>query len=638
MPRHPATAVGVTFMLAALSKLVVELPLGTMRLEQPALAGLIALTVWHRRTLALPRLRPLLPLIAAGLVYLATLAVSSAFVAADPAASLRLVAWTALSMAGGLAAALLLAGRAERAMAWFSGAGGVLAAFALLAGVGYVLFAVGLPWVDDAGTDMPRVAAFTLEPNLFASLLAALIPLGLERWRARPSLAALVIAAALLAAVGLGVTRAAYLGLGAGLIVYLGLLWLRATQRTRLTAVILIALVAGGAGLLMPKVLLDTRHSGLLVNRAGPIGNPPPANPNGGELQTFEYRLVRLRLGLADWQDSPLVGLGAYSFGQRHFDASHRPDVISAWPVLVLHDAGAIGLAGFLALLGLLGLRLWRTAGDSARGPTAAAFAGAASVLLVAYLATTALHFAVTWLILGGALATTLTSTQRDGDEQPPTAHSGFAWRLTAPLTQRSRRRRFEKFMALMAPRADEQLLDLGVTDATGRSSNFLESLYPWPERITAVAPAPSPAFTAAFPEVRYVVADGRALPFADGAFDVGFSNAVVEHVGTREQQRAFVSELTRTCDHVFLCTPNRAFPVDPHTLLPFVHWLPQRWRNGVLRATGNERWASEQTLNPLGARDLVALFPAGTNVRIVRQRVLGLTSVLIAIAQRQRT
>jgi len=322
MPRLPVAAVGVTFMLAALSKVTLDLPAGTMRLEQPALLGLIALTIWHRRALHLPSLRPLLLIMVAAVVYLATLTLSSAVVATDPAASLRLVAWTALSMAGGFAAALLLAGRMDRALAWFSGVGGVVAAFALLCGVGYLLFAIGRPWIDDPGTNMPRVAAFTLEPNLFASLLGALIPLALERWRARPSVIALVTAIALLGAVGLGVTRGAYIGLGVGLMVYLGLTWLRSRTTTRLVAVIAVALVVGGAGLLMPKLLLDTRHAGLLINRTGTgQSNPPPANPNGGELQTLEYRLVRLRLGIAEWQESPVIGLGAYSFGQRHLDA-----------------------------------------------------------------------------------------------------------------------------------------------------------------------------------------------------------------------------------------------------------------------------------------------------------------------------
>ncbi len=645
MPRRPVLAVAGVFMLAALSGVNLQTPLGTMRLEQPALIGLIALTIWHRKALELPPLRPLLPIIAAGVIYLGTLTLSSVLVAIDPGASLRLVAWTALSMVGGLATALLLSGRAARAMPSFTGPTAVVATVGLLSAIAYLLFAVGRPWVDDPLTDMPRVAAFALEPNLYASLLAAAVPLALERWRARPSLAALAIALVLLLSIGLGVTRGAYIGLGVGLVILFLMTWRRSRQSVGLRAVALIVLVFGGAGLLMPKLLL-IEHAGLIAGRAPITGNPgpkpgptptPTANPEG-DLETFEYRMKRVRIGLVDWQESPVIGLGAYSYGQRHI-AYTTPEVISVWPVLVLHDAGLIGLGGFLALLGLLGLRLWRTSSDSVRGPTANAYAAAVVVLLVAYLATTALHFAVTWLVIGGALAATI-QRPRDGDGVAGSvlAKPGPAWRLAAPIMERSRRTRFDRFIALMAPRAGDRLLDLGITDKTGRSRNFLEAWYPWPAQITAVAPMSAPAFVAEFPDVTFEIADGRALPFGDGEFDLGFSNAVIEHAGSREQQRQFAAEITRTCKRVYLCTPNRGFPVDPHTLLPFVHWLPRSLRDPLLRATGNGRWASEAALNPVGARDLAALFPAGANVRIERQRVLGWTSVLIAVVDQRQS
>jgi hypothetical protein len=191
--------------------------------------------------------------------------------------------------------------------------------------------------------------------------------------------------------------------------------------------------------------------------------------------------------------------------------------------------------------------------------------------------------------------------------------------------------------MTEIQPTEREDLLDVGVTDTTWRSSNFLEAWYPWPARISAVGLGPMPAFEQSFPAVTFVAADGRALPFADGAFAIGFSNAVVEHVGSRDDQRRFVAELVRTCRRVFIATPNAGFPIDPHTLLPFVHWLPRRYRNWVLRRLGQGRWASEEALHPLSARELVGLFPAGTSVRLVRQRVAGLTTVLIAIAGMQR-
>jgi methyltransferase family protein len=190
--------------------------------------------------------------------------------------------------------------------------------------------------------------------------------------------------------------------------------------------------------------------------------------------------------------------------------------------------------------------------------------------------------------------------------------------------------------MSEMAPAPTETILDVGVADTDWRFSNFLEALYPWPGRITAVGLQPMPTFERLFPDVRFVAADGRDLPFSDDSFDIGFSNAVVEHVGSRAEQSRFVHELVRTCRRVFVATPNAAFPVDPHTLLPFVHWLPRSARHRVLRMTRNSRWASEVVLNPLTARELQALFPPSANVRIARQRLMGLTTVLIAIADRR--
>ena len=214
-----------------------------------------------------------------------------------------------------------------------------------------------------------------------------------------------------------------------------------------------------------------------------------------------------------------------------------------------------------------------------------------------------------------------------------PADPSGIRWRLTGPFTARSRRKRFAEFMRLMHPAEGERILDVGVTDTAWRSGNFLEANYPWPQKITAVALKPMPAFQRQFPEVEFVVADGRALPFADRTFDIGFSNAVVEHVGSRDQQTAFVGEMLRTCRRVFIATPNARFPIDPHTLLPFIHWLSPRLRYPLLRMFRQGRWAREGMLNPLSAWALLSLFPRDTNVRLIRQRLLGLTSVLIAVA-----
>lgn len=184
-----------------------------------------------------------------------------------------------------------------------------------------------------------------------------------------------------------------------------------------------------------------------------------------------------------------------------------------------------------------------------------------------------------------------------------------------------------------MTPTAEATVLDVGVTASPWREGNFLEARYPWPERIVAVSPGPMPSFSEHFPRIRLVQADGRQLPFEDAAFDIGFSNAVLEHVGSRQQQARFVAEMLRVCRRVFISTPNRRYPIDPHTLLPFAHWLPRPLWERVLRWTGNSRWIGMQQLNPLTASELVRLFPPSSRPRLVRQRLLGLTSVLIVIS-----
>ena len=193
--------------------------------------------------------------------------------------------------------------------------------------------------------------------------------------------------------------------------------------------------------------------------------------------------------------------------------------------------------------------------------------------------------------------------------------------RVASSVSMRSRERKLQLFLDLLQPGPETTVVDVGVTDAAfgaGSTDNFFEALYPWPEQVTGVGRTELDRFAAAFPQVRAVRADGRDLPFADAEFDLGFSNAVVEHVaGGRDGQRQFVHELCRVAGRVFVTTPNRRFPLEVHTLLPFVHWLPKGPRERLL--------PFDDVLDPLSAKDLAALFP-------YRVRVINTGMTLIAI------
>ena len=200
--------------------------------------------------------------------------------------------------------------------------------------------------------------------------------------------------------------------------------------------------------------------------------------------------------------------------------------------------------------------------------------------------------------------------------------------RLVDAVSLRSRKRKLRLFLDELQPTPETTVLDVGADElAFGEGDgcgtlNFFEELYPWPEQITAVGLQDGSAFRARHPQVRYVQGDACALPFADGEFDVVFSNAVIEHVGDRERQRRLVSESLRVGRQVFITTPNRRFPIEVHTRLPFVHWLPRRAADRAYDAVGKS-FAKE--INLLSPARLESLFPG--RVRIVN---LGVTLVAI--------
>src|SRR5687767_4898445 len=220
------------------------------------------------------------------------------------------------------------------------------------------------------------------------------------------------------------------------------------------------------------------------------------------------------------------------------------------------------------------------------------------------------------------------TASTIEPDYWPPRTGYFHAMRLADAISLRSRQRKMQLFFDELRPAATTTVLDVGA-DELGfgeghgcATMNFFEEHYPWPERITALGQHDGAGFEARYPGIEYVQGDACALPFADGQFDIVFSNAVIEHVGARERQRQFVTEALRVGRRVFLTTPNRRFPIEVHTRLPVVHWLPDAVSHRVYRAAG-KAFASDVDL--LTKRSLASLFPG--RVRIVS---LGMTLVAI--------
>jgi hypothetical protein len=183
-------------------------------------------------------------------------------------------------------------------------------------------------------------------------------------------------------------------------------------------------------------------------------------------------------------------------------------------------------------------------------------------------------------------------------------------------------------FIQQIQPTSDSKILDVGFSNEEWLSGdNYLEKHYPYPHNITALGVCAFDLFQKRYPQVTAVRYDGKIFPFPDNSFEIGWSNAVIEHVGEEEAQTLFLKELRRTCRKVYLTTPNRYFPFELHTKIPLLHWLPKKIFDKILSHT-TKRWATGDFMYLLSERQVRTLLKkAGIeNYRIYRNRFMGFT------------
>ena len=151
---------------------------------------------------------------------------------------------------------------------------------------------------------------------------------------------------------------------------------------------------------------------------------------------------------------------------------------------------------------------------------------------------------------------------------------AGKVLSLAKPLHRRFRGQKIELFLSIVRTnRRGGRLLDIG--GGSGIDGEFLD-LYKHFDEVAVVNLTPQPISAPAGVTLKTYVADGRNLPFDSRSFDWVFSNAVIEHVGPWPQQQRFANEIRRVARlGYFVTTPNKFFPIEPHTMLPLYQFLP---------------------------------------------------------------
>jgi hypothetical protein len=200
-------------------------------------------------------------------------------------------------------------------------------------------------------------------------------------------------------------------------------------------------------------------------------------------------------------------------------------------------------------------------------------------------------------------------------------------------LQRKIRKKRAGLFARLMQPQSAWKILDVGGTYPTWEQPGMESFQVTLLNLGASILPAHLEG------RVISVAGDATSLPYENRSFDLIYSNSVIEHVGSIENQKKFATEALRVGRALWIQTPAQGFLFEPHYMAFFIHWFPRSWQPRMLR------WGSLWgVLNkPTGAqcddyvrynqllthKEVQRLFPG---CRIIKERFFGLTKSYIVV------
>jgi hypothetical protein len=198
-------------------------------------------------------------------------------------------------------------------------------------------------------------------------------------------------------------------------------------------------------------------------------------------------------------------------------------------------------------------------------------------------------------------------------------------------LKQRFREKRFAFFLKLLQTvksNAPLRILDVGGTELFWERMNFSNSQ---DIQITLLNLKAVATKNSNFKSIKGDACD--LSMFKDREFDIVFSNSVIEHLFSIDNQLRMANETRRVGKNYYVQTPNYYFAIEPHWLFPFFQFLPVEtrifltrnfdlgsYKKAPDRATA-ARWVQE--VNLLTEREMKKLFPDGT---VYREQFMGMT------------
>lgn len=143
-------------------------------------------------------------------------------------------------------------------------------------------------------------------------------------------------------------------------------------------------------------------------------------------------------------------------------------------------------------------------------------------------------------------------------------------------LAARARAKRWHDFQVMYPQLADMSVIDLGGT------VDFWATVPTRPEHLTLINPVATADPRLDWAEV--ITGDACEPPSAlsDRTFDLVYSNSTIEHVGGHLRRQMFADVVARLADHIWVQTPYRYFPIEPHFVFPWFQHLPLAARTAI--------------------------------------------------------
>lgn len=213
---------------------------------------------------------------------------------------------------------------------------------------------------------------------------------------------------------------------------------------------------------------------------------------------------------------------------------------------------------------------------------------------------------------------------------------NSFFYKIFQRITINARNEFFRMFLVNTGYSKDKTIIDIGTTPSLSKETNiFLENIKDNPN-VSCLSNQDCRILKKKYKNIKNIlVGDGKNTMLNDNSFAIAHSNATIEHVGSFENQVSFVREMLRISkESVFIQTPNRFYPIDFHTILPFIHWFPKKIHRKILKFLKMDFYSKEENLNLLTTKELKKICEI-LNIKkykILKYKLLYLTSNLILI------